>query len=566
MMRLPSIDPTTRTIIVAGYPNVGKSSFMNKVTRANVEVQPYAFTTKSLYVGHMDHKYMRWQVIDTPGVLDKPLEERNTIEMQSITALAHLHCCVLYVVDISEQCGYSIKQQVALFDSIRPLFHNKPLVVAVNKIDVRSKEDLSEEERAELAKLEASGATIVFMSTFSETGIADVKASACDLLLAQRVEQKMSSAKVESVINRIRVAEPKPRGDGKLRGATIPKSVQLAKAAAATAAAREAAAAGKGGAAGCSSSTDLPDAPASGRRTQRDIQEEMGGAGVYSLPLQHHWQLKQPEWINDCIPEIMDGKNILDFVDPEIDAKLAELEAEEVQRVELAELQATEAAAAAEVDPERAEAQRAVAALAKSIRKKKGVIKEKNRMAKKNNHPTMSRAVAARGRSVDEFVEHMGEMGVRTDAAALSNLRGAAKSKGGADAAPARERHSRLDSKDKERRGRSPTRSAASSFDSMETDGAEGQLVGKKRLRANQVPRDRSSTARDAASKARSRSPSASGLRDEDQHIKVIKLQKKQQYKLNKWGRASESDRRIPTLMPKHLYSGKRGNGKTDRR
>ena len=112
MMRLPSIDPTTRTVIVAGYPNVGKSSFMNKVTRANVEVQPYAFTTKSLYVGHMDHKYMRWQVIDTPGVLDKPLEERNTIEMQSITALAHLHCCVLYMVDISEQCGFSIAEQV----------------------------------------------------------------------------------------------------------------------------------------------------------------------------------------------------------------------------------------------------------------------------------------------------------------------------------------------------------------------------------------------------------------------------------------------------------------------
>ena len=27
-----------------------------QVTRANVDVQPYAFTTKSLYVGHMDHK------------------------------------------------------------------------------------------------------------------------------------------------------------------------------------------------------------------------------------------------------------------------------------------------------------------------------------------------------------------------------------------------------------------------------------------------------------------------------------------------------------------------------
>ena len=31
MGRLPSIDPNTRTLLVCGYPNVGKSSFMNKV-------------------------------------------------------------------------------------------------------------------------------------------------------------------------------------------------------------------------------------------------------------------------------------------------------------------------------------------------------------------------------------------------------------------------------------------------------------------------------------------------------------------------------------------------------
>lgn len=47
-----------------------------------MDVQPYAFTTKSLFVGHMDYRYLRWQVIDTPGILDRPLEERNTIEMQ----------------------------------------------------------------------------------------------------------------------------------------------------------------------------------------------------------------------------------------------------------------------------------------------------------------------------------------------------------------------------------------------------------------------------------------------------------------------------------------------------
>ena len=31
MGRLPGIDPATRTLLVCGYPNVGKSSFMNKV-------------------------------------------------------------------------------------------------------------------------------------------------------------------------------------------------------------------------------------------------------------------------------------------------------------------------------------------------------------------------------------------------------------------------------------------------------------------------------------------------------------------------------------------------------
>ena len=110
--RLPAIDPNTRTLLICGYPNVGKSSFINKVTRADVDVQPYAFTTKSLFVGHLDYKYLRWQVIDTPGILDHPLEEMNTIEMQSITALAHLKSCVLYFMDLSEQCGYTVEAQV----------------------------------------------------------------------------------------------------------------------------------------------------------------------------------------------------------------------------------------------------------------------------------------------------------------------------------------------------------------------------------------------------------------------------------------------------------------------
>ena len=71
--RVPSINPYERTILLTGYPNVGKSSFINCVSKANVEVQPYPFTTKALYIGHTEHKHLRYQVIDSPGVLDHQL-------------------------------------------------------------------------------------------------------------------------------------------------------------------------------------------------------------------------------------------------------------------------------------------------------------------------------------------------------------------------------------------------------------------------------------------------------------------------------------------------------------
>ena len=87
-----------------------------------MDVQPYAFTTQNLFVGHTDYKYARWQVIDTPGILDHPLDQRNTIEMQAVTALAHLNAAILFLLDISESCGYTIDQQISLFTSIKPLF------------------------------------------------------------------------------------------------------------------------------------------------------------------------------------------------------------------------------------------------------------------------------------------------------------------------------------------------------------------------------------------------------------------------------------------------------------
>jgi nucleolar GTP-binding protein len=186
---------------------------MNKLTRAEVEVQPYAFTTKSLFVGHMDYKNLRWQVIDTPGILDHPLEQRNTIEMQSITALAHLRTAVLFFMDLSESCGYSIEAQCRLFESIKPLFANKPTVLVINKIDAARLETVGEAERARVEGLLDPAMVLVQMSTYTDEGVMEVKKAACDKLLAARVEMKMKGGKIHDVLHKLHLAEPVARDD-----------------------------------------------------------------------------------------------------------------------------------------------------------------------------------------------------------------------------------------------------------------------------------------------------------------------------------------------------------------
>lgn len=368
LARLPSIDPNTRTILVCGFPNVGKSSFMNKVTRADVDVQPYAFTTKSLFVGHMDYRYLRWQVVDTPGILDHSLEERNTIEMQAITALAHLRAAILYVMDISEQCGHTIEQQLDLFENIKPLFTNKPLIVALNKVDIIRPEELREDAKTLLSKLEAENVVLLPMSTVSEEGIIDVKTKACDLLLAQRVDVKLKGKKMPEVLNRLHLAIPKPR-DSVERPPFIPPGAKLKKSRMEV------------------STEGASDLESTKKRLERDIELEMGED--YLLDLKKHYVLTNEDERYDPIPEIFEGKNIADYIDDDIMTKLDELEKEEEMR---------EAASVYESEPEDEETLQ-IRETAAKIRRKKAFLRKQSWEKKSRNYPVMSRAAGRESRS-----------------------------------------------------------------------------------------------------------------------------------------------------------------------
>jgi nucleolar GTP-binding protein len=131
---LPDIRPDEPVIVVAGYPNVGKSSFVNSVTRARNETASYPFTTEGIGVGHFEREHLRYQIVDTPGLLDRPADERNAIERQAVSALEHLADCVLVLVDASMDCGYPIDVQIELRDDLAATF-DAPLLTICNKAD-----------------------------------------------------------------------------------------------------------------------------------------------------------------------------------------------------------------------------------------------------------------------------------------------------------------------------------------------------------------------------------------------------------------------------------------------
>lgn len=136
--RLPSINVDAPTVVVSGMPNTGKSSLVACVSSKRPEIAEYPFTTKELIIGHVRvYGEYALQVIDTPGLLDRPLSERNPIELRAILALNYLANVILFMVDPTPHSGYPLEQQVRLLKEVMGSF-KAPIVGVVNKIDIAS--------------------------------------------------------------------------------------------------------------------------------------------------------------------------------------------------------------------------------------------------------------------------------------------------------------------------------------------------------------------------------------------------------------------------------------------
>jgi nucleolar GTP-binding protein len=129
------------TVVIAGFPNVGKSSLLRCLSSAKPKIAQYPFTTKELVIGHMfkQKKYEKTkiQIIDTPGLLDRPLSERNKIEQQAISAVKNLADIIVFIFDPTETCGYSFNDQKNLLSQMQKMFKDSDFIIVENKADFK---------------------------------------------------------------------------------------------------------------------------------------------------------------------------------------------------------------------------------------------------------------------------------------------------------------------------------------------------------------------------------------------------------------------------------------------
>ena len=104
---MPVVDPEKPTLCLVGAPNVGKSSLVRVLSTGKPEVCNYPFTTRGILMGHISFNYDRFQVADTLGLLARKDDDRNNLEKLTIVVLSHLPTAVLFVHDLTGECGTS---------------------------------------------------------------------------------------------------------------------------------------------------------------------------------------------------------------------------------------------------------------------------------------------------------------------------------------------------------------------------------------------------------------------------------------------------------------------------
>ena len=115
-------------------------------------------------------------MVDTPGLLDRPMDERNQIEMQAIAALEHLGDVLLFLIDRSSESTTPISEQERLLMEVRGLLSDRRVLLVSSKSDITEEENSADDHR---------------ISSVTGHGLEGLRSDLIEIIDADRVEDPL---------------------------------------------------------------------------------------------------------------------------------------------------------------------------------------------------------------------------------------------------------------------------------------------------------------------------------------------------------------------------------------
>lgn len=136
----PVIRDKLTKVAIAGFPNVGKTTLLAKLSGSKPEIATYPFTTKKTMIGYVSKDGKKVvQLLDTPGTLDRP-DKMNFIEKQAYLIMQKAADKIIYVFDLTEP--YPLEKQIKLYKKIKEF--GKPVIVYLSKTDMMNEKEYQE--------------------------------------------------------------------------------------------------------------------------------------------------------------------------------------------------------------------------------------------------------------------------------------------------------------------------------------------------------------------------------------------------------------------------------------
>ncbi len=170
---------------LVGFPNVGKSTFLTKVSNARPEIANYHFTTLSPHLGVVDLSDAKGFVVaDIPGIIEGASEGVGL----GIEFLRHIERTkvFIHIVDAAGSEGRDPIEDINTINNELASYNasllDRPQIIAANKLDLLSEKEADEVMRKLKEAFEPKGYLVYPMKAISGDGVRTILYKVRELL------------------------------------------------------------------------------------------------------------------------------------------------------------------------------------------------------------------------------------------------------------------------------------------------------------------------------------------------------------------------------------------------